>query len=1529
MSNFDVLLKKIGLQPTYQDAWGNEQRVSKDTLQHILTQLDLPTDNESAVAASLAKLSKHDAHPPVQIIPAYRQQRLPADGAIKWELTNETGEVQTDAVKRGQIILPPLLFGYYQLKIIAQDDSIHQTTLIVAPPKCWVPENIQKGKRVWGLAAQLYAMRSANNMGMGDFGDLIKLAKQSAELGVDVIGLNPVSSMFPDNPEHASPYSPSDRTFLNALYLDVTAIAGFDSAAVQTIWNAPEFQQQLTAARASELVDYSAVAYLKQQILAILFQQFQPDQAYIDFCQAQGERLQHKALFDALTEYFNEKNGRITYWREWPPEYQNHQSPESIAFAQGHAERIQYFCWLQYQADMQLAKAQNTARQGGMSIGLYRDLAVGSETNGAEFWLDPKAFISNVTVGVPADEFNPMGQNWGLPPFNPVYLRSNAYKPFIDLLRANMRHAHALRIDHAFGLLRLFLVPTGKESKEGAFLHYAFDEMLAVLRVESHLNQCIVIGEDLGVFPAGYKEDAEKAGVLSYKVFWFERDATGELKPPEHYPPLALATLSTHDLPTLRGWLHGKDLEERANLKLYPSNKLRDNEAATRKKDHQRFDECFGKDLSPEEQILSVHTHLGRSQAALVMVQLEDIFGVDTQINLPGTTDERPNWRRKLPVALEDFTAPDSMLLTLGEAMKPMRNQPLQDYPRATYRLQLHKDFTFYDAVKILPYLAQLGISHVYCSSYLKARPGSTHGYDITDHNALNPELGGQEGYDLFVQGLQANGLKQILDFVPNHMGVGGSDNHWWLNVLEWGQQSPYASYFDIDWQPRYVNTPPKLVLPFLGNHYGDVLEAGELELKFDPQHGSFNVWYHQHCFPICPADYHLIDREIQKIERDYQAGENLKATLLQQSSLHATLQKSVAALNKDHAQLHALLEHQAYRLSYWGVASSEINYRRFFDINDLAGLRVEDEAVFADIHRFVLAEIKAGRLHGLRIDHIDGLADPAAYCRRLRAQAGSSIYIVVEKILGAQEDLAKDWPIDGTSGYDALNQINAVFVAPESEAAFTRTYERFTGYNTPFEQMVYTAKSEILNNNLSSELQVLTLALKRLADNSPYTRDYPFVVLRQVLREIIAWFPVYRSYVAADDFAKSDAEMINWAINRAKKRSELVDKSVYDFISTLLAQENIAERQADYFVRKFQQLSGPAMAKGLEDTAFYRYNRLLSLNEVGGDPSRFGITAKTFHQIQTKRAEILPHSMLASATHDTKRGEDHRARILVLSEMPREWRQKLLKWAKLNRSYHVEVDGRTVPSRNEEYFIYQTLLGSWSLEFTQTPFAVATMDNYIERLKAYLVKALREAKEHTYWTMPNEAYETAIHKFIEKILDVSSSNLFLDDFVPFATMLATHGMQNSLAQTVLKLTLPGVPDIYQGTEFWDLSLVDPDNRRPVDYAARQKSLNENASDLLIHWHDGQIKQHLVHCLLQHRQANPALYTFGSYETITVDGSFLAFQRQWQKQKLTVIIPTRITDIAADEFQYFRNRSINIGEIILDIPELSLLVQCE
>ena len=897
----------------------------------------------------------------------------------------------------------------------------------------------------------------------------------------------------------------------------------------------------------------------------------------------------------------------------------------------------------------------------------------------------------------------------------------------------------------------------------------------------------------------------------------------------------------------------------------------------------------------------SCQLYLARTPSAIVTVQLEDILGIVPQVNLPATTDERPNWLRKLPRNISEIMA-DKNFVDLAEAIKKERERVLVPYPRATYRLQFHKDFTFYDAAAIAPYLSKLGISHVYASPYLKARPGSLHGYDIIDHNQLNPEVGGEEGYRVFCNALEQNGLKQILDFVPNHMGVGGVDNEWWLSVLEWGEVSPFARYFDIDWQPRYSGAMRRLLVPFLGDHYGDVLNRGELKLQFDKHEGSFSVAYHSHYFRICPRDYNNIYAPIGVIN-DYDEGQRRKRELAQDLTSHGPIQQKVDEINADKQKLHALLDRQNYRLAFWRTAASDINYRRFFDINDLAGMRTEEPDLFDIMHRLIFSLVRQDKIKGLRIDHVDGLADPAGYCLTLRQRAGADLYLTVEKIICAGEKLPLNWKICGTSGYDALNLIGSVFVNTDNMHAMDQIYRQFTGTWQSYEDIIYEAKLLILETTLASELQALSSRLKQIAERSRYARDYPLDTLKQALKEIIGHFSVYRTYITPYHLSNEDKRLVNDAVSKAKERSWIADITVYDFIARLiLLEDEPSHPEILDFVRKIQQLTGPVMAKGVEDTTFYRFHRLISLNEVGGNPQQFGLKVKDFHEVNKRRSIEWPQSMLATATHDTKRGEDMRMRLHILSEIPEEWKKYVETWAALNKSMQ-QTDERVAPAPNDEYLIYQTLLGSWPNElFDVTGYDVGLVP-YLKRLDDYFVKAMREAKLFSNWNNPNESYEAATHKFLQRLLEGPvDKNVFLQQFIPFAQRIAYLGAINSLSQIVLKLTLPGIPDIYQGTERWDLSLVDPDNRRPVDYALRENGFlqkGQDLSQLLENWKDGQIKQHILHVLLMHRMAHPDLYTFGSYEPIQAQGDYaeyiVAYTRRYKNESLVIVVPTHIT----------------------------------
>jgi (1->4)-alpha-D-glucan 1-alpha-D-glucosylmutase len=884
--------------------------------------------------------------------------------------------------------------------------------------------------------------------------------------------------------------------------------------------------------------------------------------------------------------------------------------------------------------------------------------------------------------------------------------------------------------------------------------------------------------------------------------------------------------------------------------------------------------------------------------------------------------------------------------------------------PRATYRLQFHKDFGFDAARAIVPYLAALGVSHLYASPLTMARPGSTHGYDVIDFNHLNPELGDDAAFDALVAELHAHDMGLLLDFVPNHMGV-GSDNPWWLDVLEWGQQSPYATFFDIDWEASARGVRGKVILPVLGDQYGKVLEAGELKLQYDGSEGTFQVAYYDDRFPIAVRKYpqllhaaaSLLDREggalFELAERfaalaadetgpeqaavRRQEAFTLKAALAEAaggSGVRDALDAAVAALNgtpglpETFQSLHALLDDQAYRLAYWRVASSEINYRRFFDINQLAGLRMEHGEVFEATHRLLLRLIAEGKIQGVRLDHIDGMYDPRGYCQRLLSRAadaiaearggerpaidprtGAPIYLLVEKILARHENLREDLPVAGTTGYEFMNLVGGLFVDPAAARSLGTTYHRFIDQEPEFDRILLAAKEQTLRYSLNSELHVLGHEFHRLAQQSWATRDFTLTGLREALADIITRFPVYRTYITGDSVATEDRRDLDWAVGRARKETALIDHTVFDFVHAALSTDLVGTRgyeRADVVAAAmhFQQLSGPVMAKSMEDTAFYRYNRLVSLNEVGGEPEHFGVSASAFHHVLQQQQRRHPASMLASATHDHKRGEDVRARINALSELPLEWRRQVGRWTRLNRLKRREIDGLRVPGRNDEYLLYQTLIGAWPLEI-DTP-EHPGLAGFAERIVAYMIKASREAKLRTSWTAPDADYEAGIERFIRRILDPTEGRAFLADLLAFAPRVALVGALNGLAQTLLKLTVPGVPDIYQGCELWDLSLVDPDNRRPVDYDLRHAYLEQavEPATLLADWRDGRIKHHVVAVTLALRRRHPELFEVGSYEPLEVAGEaadhLIAIGRRTADAQMIVIVPRLIAALLED-----------------------------
>ncbi len=1645
-AGFEQLARLHGIALEYHDIWGKLHHASDATIRALLSAMGIEASDEAAAraAADAETAGRWCSVLPAAIVlrvderPWRLRLHLPGtlDGTeLRWRVEAEDEarfegpfsptmlpslEAETfDGVAYVareltlDVELPP---GYHRMTLCHGGEELGAALLAIVPRRCYVPVALEGDGRVWGASVQLYAVRSERNWGIGDYTDLATIVDQWGRQGAGVVGVNPLHALFPHNPRHTSPYSPSSRLFKNWLYIDVEAVPDFaecDEARAHV--RAAEFQARLKTLREADLVDYEGVAAAKRLVLEMLYGQFRARhlaretpraQSFRAFQSAGGEALRRQALFETLQESFHHEDPSVWGWPVWPESYRDPDSPAVARFGAERLDRVEFFEYLQWQADLQLGTVGRRSFELGLGVGVYEDLAVSVDRGGAEAWANQQLYAVRASVGAPPDDFNLKGQDWGLPPLVPDRLQETAYAPFIATLRANMRHSGALRIDHVMGLMRLFWVPPGGSPADGAYVHYPFADLLGLLVLESHRHRCVVIGEDLGTVPDEVRRALEEAGVLSYRLLYFERQAAGDFKPPADYPAQAIVAASTHDLPTLAGWWSGHDLQVRAELGLFPTDAEREAQIVGRAQDRARLllalerEGMLPQGATPNPvsvpqmtPVLSraIHAYLAASPSQLLMVQLEDITGAIDQVNLPGTTDQHPNWCRKLALPLERF-ADDERFGDLARDLASVRGRrsaakaPREDastarIPRATYRLQLHSDFTFADATALVPYLAELGVSHVYCSPYLRARPGSRHGYDIIDHGALNPEIGNRNDFDAFVAALRAHGMGQILDMVPNHMGVMGADNAWWMDVLENGQASVYAEWFDIDWRAIDPAFAGKVLLPVLGEHYGHVLERGELALTYEPHAGAFAVRYFEHRFPVDPREYpqildravrllgpgevdattlselqslvaafgHLPARDDAKAEavaernRDKEVHKaRLARIAIDHPAIGEAIDRTVRAFNgstgdrRSFEGLHELLEAQAYRLAYWRVAADEINYRRFFDINDLAALRMENESVFETTHRFVLELAAEGSVDGLRIDHPDGLYDPARYFQRLQeryaqlagvepparpdGQPARPLYVVIEKIIAPHEYLPATWAVHGSTGYRFANVVNGLFVDTSNRSRIDRAWRAFVKHEAvSFDDAAYRGKRTIMRSALAGELTVLARRLLRLARADRRTRDFTINTLQQALAEVVACFPVYRTYVA-DRLSAQDRRFIDWAVGRARRRSQAADTTVFDFVKHVLLVQppSDADRAArdEYraFAMRFQQFTSPVSAKGVEDTAFYTFNRLVSLNDVGGDPDQFGMTVSAFHGASADRAAKWPATMLASSTHDNKRSEDVRTRIDVISEMPAAWRLLLRRWSRLNRSHVGNVDGEPAPARNDEYLLYQTLIGT----LPAAPFDDALLEAYRERVAAYMIKAMREAKVRTSWITVNEAYESAVVEFVRRLLARTESSLFLDDLAAQVRAFSWFGALNSLSLTLVKLTSPGVPDIYQGNELLDFSLVDPDNRRPVDYARRRalldglkglasssaETLPGRVRELLATIDDGRAKLWVTWRALTMRRDHPAAFAHGEYVPLAVAGPrarhVVAYARRSGDQGFVVIAGRLFATLGVD-----------------------------
>jgi (1->4)-alpha-D-glucan 1-alpha-D-glucosylmutase len=876
------------------------------------------------------------------------------------------------------------------------------------------------------------------------------------------------------------------------------------------------------------------------------------------------------------------------------------------------------------------------------------------------------------------------------------------------------------------------------------------------------------------------------------------------------------------------------------------------------------------------------------------------------------------------------------------------RHMPFSDaqsLPVATYRLQLRKEFPFADATGVVPYLRALGMSHCYCSPILMSTPGSTHGYDVNDYHRIDSELGGRPGFEAFAQEVRKHEMGILLDFVPNHMGIQGSQNRWWQDVLECGPSSPHADFFDIDWRDHYQSGRPRVLVPILADHYGIMLERGKFAITYHD--GAFRVTYEDLRFPLCLGTY--VDLlagaaaapdcpekarfELHALSEAFGAAiaahegkvferaprQELKRRLAQLLADDADARRAVeahlASVNgrsgdpRTLDQLDDILGGQHYRLAHWKTGAHEVNYRRFFAIDTLIGLRMENPKVFEETHRLLGELIRANLVSGLRIDHIDGLRNPLEYLERLQTLAmpegvttSQPFYVVVEKILADHEQLDSAWPTHGTTGYEFIPQLAGLFVDPAAERPLTALYESFSGERQSFADLVYAEKRQVLEEMFANALTQLAHELANLLSGDRRCRDFTRYELTVAIREIMACLGVYRIYRRLNaECRPEDAREIERAFAEARRRNPRRDAPPFEFVRDLLVGRYPPPSATMEFrkglwrwVLTFQQYTGAVMAKAVEDTAFYVYNRFIALNEVGGNPAIFGRSVAEFHAANVRRSQSCPHTLLATSTHDTKLGEDVRARLYVLSEIPDEWAEWVGEWSRLNRPHKTTVDGATAPDANEEYRFYQTLLGCWPADLGFVP-----DDAFRARLREHQRKALNEAKRNTHWVHPNEKWLEASDRFVDALLTPESGREFLERFIPAARRLAQLGVVNSLAQLVLKATSPGVPDFYQGNETWNLRLVDPDNRHLIDWSGQEpfakRARTTSWSELLANWHDGAVKCRLTETLLRFRQKHRLVFQRGDYEPLAATGAFaeriVAFRRTHERESVVVVVP--------------------------------------
>ncbi|MFT5701242.1 MAG: (1-_4)-alpha-D-glucan 1-alpha-D-glucosylmutase [Desulforhopalus sp.] len=1589
----DLLAQEAGIQLSFHDNRGVFQQVSDDTKTALLVGMGLMTQGVSPESA-LADLRTQGRHNLLPRVLVFSEEDLvhtislmldPEEigGELNYYLAADQGESFSGHVTADELqpfeqqdgedqrqqhfhfqLKKKLHQGYHRL-ILHTAKRESTLRLVVAPSSCYLPERLREKHRLWGSTLNLSLLSSQNNWGIGDFSDLEQYIDLAAEIGSDAVGLSPLHVHG-----KTAPLLPSTRYFADPIFTDLTRITDYNA----DCFHDSSFSSLISACQQAEGGDYEMTAKLKHQGFQLLFRDFQ--KYHLDtgserasefqmFKAAGGKRLFHHAVFFALEEYFSLHEPSWRGWHKWPREFQTPSTDEVLRFARQNRSLIDLYNYILWQSEIQLAACGERSLVRHLGIGLCPEITVGADPEGAETWVQQPLYCRTSTIGAPPNEQYPEGLDWGLAPPIPWHLAQSLYEPFVALLRKNMKYAGAVQIDHAMQMIRLFWIPAGGNARDGAYVHYPLRDLLGIVALESQRNKCMIITRERTSMMVDFEQTLRGKNIFPCS-FSFS-DEKGGFRSPANYPDKTVAMVSPPGHPALSDYWEGRDLDRQRREYDSVSEEKFEEALTQREAEKKRVLAAIEEeDLLPPgtnvetDRNLEItdalnrafHRYLARTQALLIMVRLEDIFRLGEERPMPSGQKGEEYPYSRFSVTLGDMRSSASLADFAAAVINERLNQPVSHkhrgrqalkatIPRATYRLQLNRDFTFAQASAIVPYLAELGISHCYTSPCFAARAGSTHGYDVVDPNELNKEIGGMDEYLKFNETLKENGMGQIIDIVPNHMGVMGSDNVWWLDVLENGRSSAYAPFFDIDWQPVKVEMREKLLLPVLGEPYGKALEQGNLILTVDTASGSFSICYHGHRFPLDPRTYPLIlNRRLDVLDihmgqdnpfliellslitafgqlspptetdakksrirrRDKEILKERLARLAEKSSeIHEHIQATADEFNNrtaDTANLrafHALLEEQTFRLANWRVAADEINYRRFFDINDLAALSVEKKEVFDATHRLIFDLVRQGMVDGLRVDHPDGLFAPAEYYQRLFTELQPEgvetkeipVYLVVEKILAHHEHLPEEWLVHGTTGYDFANLVNGLLLDNRSEKLMDQIYRHFTSIADDYDTILYNCKKQIMRQVLASELNVLANRLDRLSERNWQTRDFTLNNLREALSEVTACFPVYRTYVTEKDATPQDRNYIDWAIAEAKRNTPTSDHTIFDFLRAILLLEaetatNHGYRQATVdFAMRFQQFTAPVMAKGMEDTAFYIFNRLVSQNEVGGNPRRFGVSIAAFHQLCRERAERWPHTMLATSTHDSKRSEDARCRINVLSEIPEEWQKHLISWGHLNNCHTQVLDGVRAPSSNDEYLLYQALLAIWP---NQEP-DDRVLASLRRRMHDYMEKACREAKTHSSWAEPNLNYEEAVFTFIDGLL-ADGINPFLEDFLPFQRMITLLGLYSGLSQCLLKLSAPGIPDIYQGCELWNFRLVDPDNRQPIDYSLGRTllaGLNELmteaggqyrdlAAQLLATMEDGRIKLYVIWRLLTYRRQNVDIFRYSNYIPLAAEG---------------------------------------------------------